>query len=94
MRLQGRDTTGEQRVNARLLCGTARYARRMSLSSVDHIVVLMLENRSFDHMLGFLYAANANVSPAGALFDGLTGNESNPDSSANAVPAPTGTRHF
>ena len=33
------------------------------LGSVDHIVVLMLENRSFDHMLGFLYSGSGNVSP-------------------------------
>jgi len=25
-----------------------------NLKKIDHIVVLMLENRSFDHMLGFL----------------------------------------
>jgi phospholipase C len=25
----------------------------------------MLENRSFDHMLGYLYATSANMSPAG-----------------------------
>ena len=25
-----------------------------NLRKVDHIVVLMMENRSFDHMLGFL----------------------------------------
>ena len=56
------------------------------LTSINNIVVLMLENRSFDHMLGFLYAANGNVSPTGTQFDGLTGNESNPDSSGNAVP--------
>ena len=31
------------------------------LASVNHVVVLMLENRSFDHMLGFLYPGN--VSP-------------------------------
>jgi phospholipase C len=46
------------------------------LSSIDHIVVLMLENRSFDHMLGFLYPGN--VTPAGQPFDGLIGTESNP----------------
>src|SRR3984885_1168048 len=56
------------------------------LNSINNVVVLMLENRSFDHMLGFLYAANGNVSPTGAPFDGLTGNESNPDSSGNSVP--------
>jgi phospholipase C len=48
------------------------------LSSINHIVVLMLENRSFDHMLGFLYADKGNVSLAGQPFEGLTGNESNP----------------
>jgi phospholipase C len=37
---------------------------------IDHVVVLMLENRSFDCMLGRLY-------PAGPQFDGLTLNESN-----------------
>jgi phospholipase C len=26
------------------------------LAAIEHVVVLMLENRSFDHMLGFLYA--------------------------------------
>ncbi|BAS12318.1 phospholipase C [Arthrobacter sp. Hiyo8] len=35
------------------------------LNAVEHIVVLMLENRSFDHMLGYLYAASGNVSPSG-----------------------------
>jgi phospholipase C len=55
------------------------------LHSINHIVVLMLENRSFDHMLGYLYAANGNVSPSGAPFDGLTGKESNPDSKGKPV---------
>ena len=35
------------------------------LGATEHIVVLMLENRSFDHMLGFLYADEANRFPAG-----------------------------
>jgi len=56
-----------------------------SLSSVEHIVVLMLENRSFDHMLGFLYTDQGNVSPAGQQYAGLTGSESNPDSSGQPV---------
>ncbi len=49
------------------------------LGKIDHIVQLMLENRSFDHMLGFLYADLGNRSPAGQDFDGLTGEEWNPD---------------
>ncbi|GAA2228422.1 alkaline phosphatase family protein [Kitasatospora cystarginea] len=53
------------------------------LSGVDHLVVLMLENRSFDHMLGFLYPNN--VSDAGQEYAGLTGDESNPDKGGQAV---------
>jgi phospholipase C len=38
---------------------------------IKHVIVLMLENRSFDCMLGQLY-------PSGPRFNGLTGNETNP----------------
>jgi phospholipase C len=55
------------------------------LVSVEHVVVLMLENRSFDHMLGFLYTSAGNMSPSGQPYEGLTGTESNPDSSGNPV---------
>src|SRR6202451_2773094 len=55
------------------------------LSSVNHIVVLMLENRSFDHMLGYLYSAQGNVSPSGQPFEGLTGAEQNPDGKGGTV---------
>jgi phospholipase C len=40
------------------------------LESIDHVVLVMLENRSFDQLLGFLY-------PKGDDFDGLDGSESN-----------------
>lgn len=55
----------------------------INLSKIEHFVVLMLENLSFDHMLGFLYADRGNVSPLGHPFGGLTGNESNPDANGN-----------
>ncbi|HEX8005388.1 MAG TPA: alkaline phosphatase family protein [Trebonia sp.] len=55
------------------------------LASVEHVVVLMLENRSFDHMLGFLYTSAGNVSPSGQPYEGLTGTEANPGSSGNPV---------
>jgi phospholipase C len=45
---------------------------------IDHIVVIMLENRSFDHMLGHL---SLPLSEGGANrrdVNGLTGNENNP----------------
>ncbi|WP_051229214.1 alkaline phosphatase family protein [Paludibacterium yongneupense] len=48
------------------------------LDSIQHIVVLMLENRSFDSMLGRLY-------PASPAFDGLSGAESNPDLAGTPV---------
>src|SRR6516225_507425 len=41
------------------------------LDSIDHVVLVMLENRSFDHMLGFVY-------PKSGDFEGLDGTESNP----------------
>ena len=56
------------------------------LQSIDHVVVLMLENRSFDHMLGFLYTDAGNKSPSGQAYEGLTGKETNPDASGNPVP--------
>ncbi|HXA16022.1 MAG TPA: alkaline phosphatase family protein [Thermoanaerobaculia bacterium] len=51
---------------------------------IKHVVVVMLENRSYDNVLGWLYnpsnAAPYNEPPAGqALLNGLTGHESNPN---------------
>src|ERR687894_11653 len=56
------------------------------LARIQHVVVLMLENRSFDMMLGFLYTDVGNKSPSGQAFEGLTGDESNPDDSGKSVP--------
>jgi phospholipase C len=55
------------------------------LNGINHFVVVMLENRSFDHMLGFLYAGNGNKSPLGQAFEGLSGNETNPDGKGGQV---------
>jgi phospholipase C len=55
------------------------------LPAIKHIVQLMLENRSFDQMLGFLYAPG-NKSATNQPFEGLTGNESNPDDAGREVP--------
>ncbi|MGB8064456.1 MAG: alkaline phosphatase family protein [Candidatus Sulfotelmatobacter sp.] len=48
------------------------------LDSLKHIVVLMMENRSFDHMLGSLQAVNPNI-------DGVTDQFSNLDTNGNLV---------
>jgi phospholipase C len=48
------------------------------LDNLRHLVVLMMENRSFDHMLGSLKAVDPRI-------DGLTGNESNPDTKGSTV---------
>lgn len=46
------------------------------LDSFDYVVVLMLENRSFDNLLGYLYPDHP---PAGKTFEGVVGrNLSNP----------------
>ncbi len=55
------------------------------LAAIDHLVVLMLENRSLDHMLGYLYSDSHNVSPTGQPFDGLTGTESCPGADGKPV---------
>jgi phospholipase C len=43
------------------------------LGTIKHIVQLMLENRSFDQMLGFLSESSGNMSPTGQPFEGLSG---------------------
>jgi phospholipase C len=50
------------------------------LDKLEHIVVLMMENRSFDHMLGSLTAVNPKI-------DGVTPDLSNPDANGNPVKA-------
>jgi hypothetical protein len=67
------------------------------LDKLKHIVVLMMENRSFDHMLGALKATDPRI-------DGIDGTQSNPDSTGvvrprrrsrlpssrgNSIPTPT-----
>ena len=49
------------------------------LKNLKHIVVLMMENRSFDHMLGALKAENPAI-------NGLTGTESNLDTDNEPAP--------
>ena len=48
------------------------------LDNLKHIVVLMMENRSFDHMLGSLKAVNPQI-------DGVTDQLSNPDTTGAPV---------
>ena len=47
-------------------------------ATIKHLVVLMMENRSFDHMLGYLRADDYQI-------DGLRRNETNTDSTGQAV---------
>jgi phospholipase C len=59
--------------------------RQSLLDTFDYVVVLMLENRSFDNILGYLY-------PAGTQFDGVAGKDlKNPDENGNPVPVSIGT---
>ena len=59
-------------------------AALQNLLKVDHIVVLMLENRSFDHMLGFLTAeaGRADVEGLGAVFENRVGSKAYPTHAA------------
>jgi phospholipase C len=59
------------------------------LDSFDYVVVLMMENRSFDNLLGYLYADGV---PSGKQFEGLQGKTlSNLDASGQPIPASVGS---
>src|SRR5579862_4162450 len=49
------------------------------IDKLKHIVVLMMENRSFDHMVGALNAQNPQI-------DGVNGTLTNPDNTGASVP--------
>jgi len=51
---------------------------------IEHIVVLMMENRSFDHMLGFLKRENPEIRGV------VGGDYSNIDTAGNPLPVTTG----
>ena len=53
---------------------------------IKHLVVLMLENRSFDHMLGFLKSDTYKI-------DGLNGDETNPDSAGTPIQVSSDARY-
>ena len=44
-----------------ILSALAGNAEGLSLGNIKHVIVLMLENRSFDHMLGFLKKINPEI---------------------------------
>ena len=48
----------------------------VGLDNLEHIVVVMMENRSCDHMLGGLSLVMENGAKKYPLINGLTGNES------------------
>jgi phospholipase C len=57
----------------------------VGFNNLKHLVVLMMENRSFDHMLGGMSLVVENGQRKYPSINGLTGNESNLDSNGNPV---------
>jgi phospholipase C len=55
-----------------------------AVPGLDHLVVLMFENRSFDNVLGYLYPPG--TLPASETFDGVATGEHNNPSPAGPVP--------
>lgn len=55
-------------------------------ATIKHLVVLMMENRSFDHMLGFMQSADYAI-------DGLDGSQLNRDSVGEPVKVNTDARY-
>ncbi|MCC6521370.1 MAG: alkaline phosphatase family protein [Polyangiaceae bacterium] len=56
---------------------------RRLLAGIDTLIVVMMENRSFDHLFGML--ARDPEYPARDLVDGLTGMEACPDDDGNPI---------
>jgi phospholipase C len=63
------------------LAGAAK--RKANLTPIEHVIVLMLENRSFDHMLGFLKKTNPEINGCLPNEDGC----SNPNDPASENPS-------
>ena len=59
-----------------------------ALENIDHIIVLLQENRSFDHMLGYLSLPPEKGGMGRHDIDGLTGDESNPYDDRRCVSFP------
>jgi phospholipase C len=60
--------------------GLSELSAEELLAPIETIVVVMMENRSFDHYFG------SATFREGMTFQGLTGDESNPDPDGNPVP--------
>ena len=80
---------GASAVGKRLSAFAGEAGAPNQLGQIKHVVVLMLENRSFDNILGWLYdpdnAPPFNQVPNGQSFDGLSGK-----TLTNPVPASHG----
>ena len=65
------------------------------LNTFEHVVVLMLENRSFDNLLGYLYPDGVPAdAPLAKTFEGVAGRDlSNPDDGGTPIPVSVGTDH-
>lgn len=59
--------------------------------AMKHIIVLMLENRSFDHMFGFMTVDQPRI--PGDKIDNLKGDESNVDASGKDIPVSMDARY-
>jgi len=63
--------------------GSPAAAAQAALAGIDTVVVVMLENRSFDHLFGGLRLDPGY--PGAKQIDGLDGSESNPDPAGGRV---------
>jgi phospholipase C len=76
----GDPSTGDGDGDSYASCNTSTLSPEQLLAGIDHIVVVMMENRSFDHMLGALSLVE------GLPVDGLSGAEQNPTLDGQPVP--------
>jgi phospholipase C len=81
----GAVVSGAGCMNKVLQCGgdAKPLGQSQLLAGIDTIVVVMMENRSFDHHLGSLRSDKSY--PSAGVVDGLRGGESNPDDDGSLV---------
>jgi phospholipase C len=79
----GAAVSGVRCMPAPIQCGAPAPSRSALLADLNAVVVVMLENRSFDHHFGAL--ARDRDYPGAAVIDGLHGQESNPDLTGGLV---------
>jgi phospholipase C len=68
-----------------VLCGLLSLGETEASSKIEHVIVLMLENRSFDHMLGFMKGSNSEINGCTTGSDSLCQSPEDPTNASSPI---------